>query len=189
MTAPRVIQADYANWRPVAGRKVLQLTFEVPIEQTEQVMKMLGVPMPGESKWCAIALLEQKSGEATANDPEVGGDEGANVVSRPSATATGVKLSGPATNSKAPRPFASLPLSQQAAIRTGDKSFRDFLETQTPIHDQESYADAVRAICGVESRSDIRPGTPAAIAWMALEAKYQNWLTDRRYAEAARASR
>lgn len=84
------------------------------------------------------------------------------------------------------RPFASLPLSQQAAMRTEDKTFQAFLETETPIHDQESYADAVRAVCGVESRSDIRPGTPAAIAWMALEARYQSWLTDQRYASVAR---
>jgi single-strand DNA-binding protein len=61
MSEPRVIQADYANWRPVAGRKVLQLVFEVPIEQTEQVLKMLGVPMPGESKWCAIASVDASS--------------------------------------------------------------------------------------------------------------------------------
>lgn len=84
------------------------------------------------------------------------------------------------------KPFVSLPLSQQAAIRTGDKDFQAFLETETPIHDQESYADAVRAICGVESRADIKPGTPAAIAWMTLDARYQSWRTTRQYAESAR---
>lgn len=81
------------------------------------------------------------------------------------------------------KPFASLPLSQQAAMRTEDKDFHLFLEQRGPIHDQESYADAVRAICGVESRANIKLGTPAGIAWMALEAEYQNHITTQRYAE------
>lgn len=99
------------------------------------------------------------------------------------------QTTGPASSGmsvKDRKPFASLPLSQQAAIRTDDKDFQAFLETEKPIHDQESYADAVRAICGVESRADIKPGTPAAIAWMALDARYQSWRTTRQYAESAR---
>lgn len=81
------------------------------------------------------------------------------------------------------KPFASLPLSQQAAMRTQDKDFQLFLEQRGPIHDQESYADAVCAICNVESRANIKLGTPAGIAWMALEAEYQNHITTQRYAE------
>ena len=59
MEDARAIQADFATWRPIQGRKVLQLIFEVPIEQTEQVLTVLGVPQTGESKWCGIALLKQ----------------------------------------------------------------------------------------------------------------------------------
>lgn len=81
------------------------------------------------------------------------------------------------------KPFASLPLSQQAAMRTEDKDFQLFLEARGPIHDQESYADVVRAICGVESRANIKLGTQAGIAWMELEDKFQAYLTDRRYAD------
>lgn len=81
------------------------------------------------------------------------------------------------------KPFASLPLSQQAAMRTEDKDFQLFLEQRGPIHDQESYADVVRDICCVDSRANIKLGTPAGIAWMALEAEYQNHITTQRYAE------
>lgn len=52
------ISADYVNWRPVNGRKVLQLVFEVPLESTHDVLTKLGTPTPGESKWVAIALLD-----------------------------------------------------------------------------------------------------------------------------------
>lgn len=60
MTKP-VLQADFATWRPVQGRKVLQLIFEVPIENTEHVLKILGVPNPGDSKWCEIKLLQPEA--------------------------------------------------------------------------------------------------------------------------------
>lgn len=60
MTDLCAIQADYVNWRPVNGRKVLQLVFEVPLESTHDVLTKLGTPTPGESKWVAIALLDLK---------------------------------------------------------------------------------------------------------------------------------
>lgn len=40
---------------------MLQLVFEVPIEQTQHVLDMLGIPQPGASKWCAIALMNGKA--------------------------------------------------------------------------------------------------------------------------------
>lgn len=64
MTDLCAIQADYVNWRPVNGRKVLQLVFEVPLESTHDVLTKLGTPTPGESKWVAIALLDLKLGQA-----------------------------------------------------------------------------------------------------------------------------
>lgn len=176
MSEPRIIRADYSNWRPVAGRKVLQLILEVPIEQTSDVMEKLGFPLPGENKWVAVALLDENGPVAELVD----------AADLKSADESRVGSSPTRAHHKECKPFASLPLSQQAAIRTVDKDFQAFLDTEIPIHDQESYADAVRAICGVESRADIRPGTPAAIAWMALDARYQSWRTTRQYAGSAR---
>jgi hypothetical protein len=67
----RGIEADFATWRPVQGRKVLQLVFEVPIEQTQHVLDMLGIPQPGASKWCAIALMAPKAeGQAEGGSPK-----------------------------------------------------------------------------------------------------------------------
>lgn len=58
MSAPRVLQARYADWRPVKGRKVLQLILEVPLEQQEEALTMLGAPLPDRDLWVAIARLE-----------------------------------------------------------------------------------------------------------------------------------
>jgi len=56
----RVIQATFSDWRTVKTRKSLQLIFEVPLEQQEQVLKMLGAPMPDQEIWCVIARLNLK---------------------------------------------------------------------------------------------------------------------------------
>ena len=61
MTDRAAIKATFSDWRPVKTRKVLQLIFEVPLEQTELAMKALGVPQPDQETWCAIALLRPET--------------------------------------------------------------------------------------------------------------------------------
>lgn len=52
-----VIKGEYADYRRVKGRKVLQLIIEVPLEEAPRVHAALGEPNPGESTWVAVALL------------------------------------------------------------------------------------------------------------------------------------
>jgi hypothetical protein len=94
MNEPKVIQAVFYNWRPIVGHKRLQLIFEVPLEDTNIVLKMLGAPMPDKETWCAIALLERD---------------------RPAAASA---------NAKAHRAFHTLPAVQQAAIKCKDTDFQ-----------------------------------------------------------------
>lgn len=194
MNEHRVIQADYASWRPVSGRKVLQLVFEVPIEQTEQVMTMLGVPMPGESKWCAIALLES-GGDANGNaagrhrqTPKPSGNTAAEVTQagsgQPSITADTATAGTLGTPAKDRRPFASLPLSQQAALRCNDNEFKLFLNASNA----EDAAVRVRKLCNVGSRAELdNPSEIAAReAWFGILDNYNAYLTDLQYASARR---
>ncbi len=53
------IQATYADYRRVKGRKVLQIILEVPLEQAKQVHDTFGEPMPDGSTWVAVALLNK----------------------------------------------------------------------------------------------------------------------------------
>lgn len=62
--APKAIQARYADWRPVKGRKVLQITLEVPLEQQGEVLNMLGAPLPDRDLWVAVALLSDGKNDA-----------------------------------------------------------------------------------------------------------------------------
>lgn len=184
MSEPRVIRADYSNWRPVAGRKVLQLILEVPIEQTADVMKKLGFPLPGESKWVAVALLNEKP--SSPHSLPINGNNGeAKLATAPANDG----IAGSATKER--KPFASLPLSQQAAIRCGDVDFQKFMvERYAGPNPYRASADnaaiMVREACGIASRSEILRGTASELLWESIEEKYQAWLTTQRYASVAR---
>lgn len=54
------ILATFADWRTVKGRKVLQLVFEVPLEDQAKVLSHLGPPMPMADIWCGIAKIERE---------------------------------------------------------------------------------------------------------------------------------
>ncbi len=90
----------------------------------------------------------------------------------------------PAPSPKEKRPFASLPLSQQAAIRCGDSKFQEYVASET----NEEAAAYVRKYCAVKSRSelDIPSNDWPRSHWQSLETNFQSWLTDQRYAEARR---
>lgn len=93
--------------------------------------------------------------------------------------------------SKERRPFASMPLSQQAAIRCQDSQFQDFLsETMSSVRrgrENWTWADEVRTRCACrESRSEIAADTTQGRLWVQLEADYQEWLTTQRYGSLAR---
>lgn len=156
MSELRGIDADFTSFRHVQGRKVIQLTFEVPIERTAEVFNMLGSPRSGESLWCAIAPLNLKA-----------------------------RTEGQASNaSGSPKKFVEMPLSQQAALRCGDVLFQECHGAESA----EIMADILRRECGVSSRADLddKRNVDARNQFADMEAAYQGWLTDRKYAQVAR---
>ena len=54
------IPATFSKFQQVSGRKVLQLVFEVPIEQAKEAFDLLGYPVPGTESWVAIAPLRHQ---------------------------------------------------------------------------------------------------------------------------------
>ena len=163
MSQLRGIDADFTSFRHVQGRKVIQLTFEVPIERTAEVFNMLGSPTSGQSLWCAIAPLNMKAiqAEPSSSEPKANGS---------------------------PKKFHELPLPQQAAIRCQDKDFHWFLMDNYPAiaATNETAKGVVCVVCGVNSRSEIVHGEASGDSWHNIETLYQAWLTDRKFAEARR---
>lgn len=73
------------------------------------------------------------------------------------------------------------PLSSRVAMTCAEKSFAPFLRSFDPdgfgaveaSGCKEPVAQYVREYCGVTSRSDIRPGTPAAALWDTICVEYE----------------
>lgn len=52
-----VLAATFSDFRLVRGRKVAQLILEIPIEQAEAALHLIGMPMPDCERWVAIAPM------------------------------------------------------------------------------------------------------------------------------------
>lgn len=92
-----------------------------------------------------------------------------------------------ATN-KDRKPFASLPLSQQCAIRCQDKDFQRFLYENYGLKEAEDTRLWVHQYCQITTRA-LLDDPACAVArqkWGHIDADYQARLTTQRYASVAR---
>lgn len=170
MTAFR---ASYADWKVIKTRACVQVVLEVPIEQADAAYQVLGgMPLASKEVWCGVARLDPEKAESTP--PRL-----APVVAV-AALPDGVD--------KDRRRFDTLPYAQQAALRCNDPIYRAFLremcsqQAAYALHAKtpDSAAVALRDLCEVESRADIRPGTEAEKKWLELERWFAAWQTKER---------
>lgn len=137
-----VFKATYSDWRLVKTRKVVQIVFEVPVENSDIAYQVVGgMADSSQEKWFAIARLDE---------------------------------SPPKPEGKAPRSFHDMTPAQQAGMLCADEVFAKFMR-ETGNVKSENVADTVRALCGVTSRSDIKPGTEAARRWASIVSDYRAW--------------
>lgn len=159
MNDARIIQATFADWRTVKGRKQLQLILEVPLEQQAHVLTMLGAPNPSDPQWCAIALLN-----LNATKPE---EPAKSTQSKPAN----------ATQAGGRRAWSDLSPAQQAGIRCNEEAFWRYLgERGYVVIDHDDAASVVRTECQVTSRSDLNTDKDAAERWRNLDAEYRAWM-------------
>ena len=59
MERPAAIKATFCNFKNIAGRKVVQLIFEIPVEYASEAYETLGWPDASDPKWAAICLLNE----------------------------------------------------------------------------------------------------------------------------------
>ena len=159
MSAP-VIKADFVKPMPVPSRKVLQLTFEVPEEQADHAMAVLGgYPQSGENRWCGIALL----------DPTLTAEE--KMADRLA------QKYAPELRAEPEKPKGG-PLSQQAGMLCATPAFRSWLVMQPWTSEwpqtgsNDAIADIVRWKCGINSRAEIDNNLTAAQTWKELTDAY-----------------
>lgn len=156
MSQPAVFRATVQSYRSAASRGMFQIVLEVPEEQTPEV-----TTIAPRGSWVAVAALAPEGAA-----PATSGQE--REVSAPPA---------PLQPSDKPvrRRWSDLPLSQQAAIRCGEKSFERFLAERFGVHGI-TPEDFVRAYCKVNTRSDILQGSKAGDIWLRLDASFEWWL-------------
>jgi hypothetical protein len=146
---PAAIQASFADFRLIKGRKQAQIILEIPIEGADAALAALGgIPQPQSERWLAVARL--------------------NGAAKPD------------LEPKEKRKWDDLKSSMQAAIRCNEPAFQRFMrevyDSEAHGDDDEDAANAVRYICGVDSRSGLNDNREAAERWKDLDRSYQAWL-------------
>lgn len=148
---PAAIMASLVDVRNIAAHKCVRLEIHVPVEQASLVMQAFGWPTAADPVPVAIARLDTAKAASEATKAE-----------------------------KPARKWEHISPAQQAGIRCEEKPFRVFLvETiaqEKPDLNEEEAAEAVRAFCGVMSRSDIGKTERSGNAWHKLDTDYQFWL-------------
>lgn len=184
--------ATFADWKLVKTRGVVQLVFEVPVEKADAAYNVLGgMPDAAQERWFAIARLTE---QAARNEPVPASRNPVPASASLQSSNRGLCFRGDAgadreaaaspSDGPASRPFTELKYSQQAGILCSDPAFHQFLEMYSP-DDWRDYASlpdpkfraklCVRRLCGVDSRADILPDTPAAAHWQQIVQSYRGW--------------
>ncbi len=146
------IRATYSDLKLVKTRKVLQLIFEVPIEEADNALRVLGgMPRADAETWVGIAPITEEAATRA-----------------------------PTPTDKPKRRMADLSRAQQAGIHCGAPLFCQFLvEHHNMLVDaDETIKDAavgwVRRQCRSQRRYfDTNPD--AAELWDQLRAEYDAW--------------
>lgn len=146
MTAA-VIQAEYADYKRVKGRRVLQIICEVPIEHAPKVHELFGEPEFGEKQ---INVAIAKMDMAAVAQESVQQEE----------------------SKKKNYPAQAAMLCENEAFQ---RFLARDMHSMERMH-KEQAANEVRVFCCVNSRSEIVEGTPAAARWQGLYRDFQYWL-------------
>jgi hypothetical protein len=162
MSAPAAISGDFATYKHVQGRKMLQLVIEVPAEMASAVFAALGTPGSGEAIPVALARLKP-----TVSQPETVRTERQPFTEKPYATQAALRC-------------------QETAFQMFLIETDRMPDGPVGADGVDRAAYAVRLLCGVESRADIGKGpndrstNDSGFKWRALDAEYYAWQRGRR---------
>jgi len=154
-------QAVYADWKLIKTRSVVQVVFELPVEQADQAYEVLGgMPVAAKERWFGVAAIRNPEASPGASVPQP------DPVTQP-------------RPDRAKRDWNDLPPAQQAGIRCEEAAFGAFLMDEHADDLNEAgghWAECVRMICGVKSRSELNTNHKARVIWHQLNDQYAAWL-------------
>jgi hypothetical protein len=186
---PAAIQASFADFRLIKGRKTAQIILEIPIEGADAALAALGgIPQPHSERWVGVARL---NGSTQPPEPEpkpqfpftnctvwVDGENSYQYQNGNWVPNSPTQKGQYPNHINRPEPEENTTkLSLQAVMRCKEPLFWRFLNTQTvqPVEDETDAAWVVRQLCGVESRSGLNTDPNAAALWRILDAKFLVW--------------
>ena len=170
MNKPAAIIGSLVDARNVATHKCLRLVIDVPAEQAEHIIKVLGWPTQVNPIPVAVARLNPELPSPSSHQTSPGNFAATGGVSPPLPGTDGRK---PGTQSKS---WSSMSPAQQAGILCNEKDFRQFIS----MHYGDAYkhlspAEFVRELCGVKSRKDIASNHKSRVIWHQLVEDYRVW--------------
>lgn len=152
-----LLQATYADLKTVKTRSVCQVVLEMPIEALTDVVRLLGAPVPGNEVWVAVARLNLAAKAEEPAQIEHANDDMEDEPGKP------------------PRP-----LSQVAGMLCNTPTFQQFIREKSDGWDHRptslEAADWLRAVCGIQSRSELNTHPVATERFKKIRANYKAWL-------------
>jgi hypothetical protein len=156
MTEAAILSGDFSSFKHIKTRKVFVIEVEFPEEMGRQVLEVLGMPIGGESKPVAVALLDKS------------------VISKKEATelTEGDKLRTRAVLLCKEEKFQSFIISNY--LPEGSYSSLD----------NANYAKmTILDLCGINSRSELATNLDAQDAFNALLRQFNEWKVSQQYAD------
>ena len=150
-----VVSGEYVTFKHVKTRKMVILEIEVPEERFQDVINILGMPIGGESKPVAVALLDK----SIVTEPESNCDRvGENIRTR--------------------AVLLCKDLSFQAF-----SSWNTIFSLKAGLADDEVAKNFIYRGCCINSRSELATNIDAQIRFKKLLADFDAWKVSRQYAD------
>lgn len=150
-----VVAGEYITFKHVKTRKVVILEVEVPEEHFQHVINTLGMPIGGESKPVAVALLDKQC----AKNAQTEQTEGEKLRTR------------------------AILLCQQDDFQSFLDTMSDYGLFPGCVGDSETAAKIVRHYCDIQSRSELAMNIKAQIKFKELLSKFDSWKLSNQYAD------
>ena len=161
---PAALRATFSDLRLVKGRKVAQLIFEMPLEQADEAVRLLGgLPRPDREVWVAIARLTG-SPERRPADPPPAGEE--HTVPPPTK-----------------RKWSEMRPSERAALLCRDGQFQMWLlqVRKVSLDNPNAPRDWMLKRYGITSRSQLDDLPHARVAFADDEHAFFTWRDEQRW--------
>jgi hypothetical protein len=151
MNSPAAFRGTYADWKLVKTRAVVQIVFEVPLEDSDAAYEILGgMPNHANERWFGIAALTPPATESVIDPPTAKTPERLERLHA-------IKAGG---DSMLRAPVLAYLREEHAA---------------TPCANTDDAAAFVRAYCRVNSRAHFNSNPAAKAVWQSLDTQYQAW--------------